>query len=121
MGTVHSQLPLALQVNLSDGPQIRLTRTGEHQHDEFSPGKPLTSSADESGMFDLPPCLAASDVAIRPTLFFFTSSQKAGFPGSFVHSIFNSRRMLFPVAHRIHALDSKDTHTPVPSIDFIFL
>ena len=35
--------------------QIRLTRTGEHQHGEISLMGRLTSSADESEMFDLPP------------------------------------------------------------------
>ena len=114
-----SQLPL--HFNLPDGHQIRLTRTGVHQLGEFSPGEPLTSSADESEMFDLPPCLAASDAAIRPNLFFLTSSQKAGFPGSFIHSIFNLRKMLFPMAHRINALNNRNTHTPVPSINLIFL
>jgi hypothetical protein len=53
--TIDRQLPLVLHVSLPDSHQIRLTRTGEHQHDEISPMGRLTSSADESGMFDLPP------------------------------------------------------------------
>ena len=89
------QLPLALGVNLPDSHYVRLTRTRERQQSELPPGGRLTS-ADESGTFDLPPCLAASDAVIRPILFFFTSSQKTGFPGSFVHSVFSLRRMLFP-------------------------
>jgi hypothetical protein len=97
--------------SLPDSHQIRLTRTRGRQQGESSPGGRLTSSVDESGTFDLPPCLAASDVVIRPNLFFFTSFQKSGFPGSFVHSTFNLRRMLFPAARRIHASGSGKTHT----------
>jgi hypothetical protein len=89
------QLPSALHVTL-DIHQVRLTRTRERQQRELPPGKRLTSSADESGTFDLPLCLAASDAVIRPILYFFTSAQKTGFPGSFVHSVFSLRRMLFP-------------------------
>ena len=90
------QLPLALRVNLPDSHLVRLTRTRERQQSELPSERRLTSSADESGTFDLPPCLAASDAVIRPILFLFTSSQKTGFPGSFAHSVFSLRRMLFP-------------------------
>jgi len=90
------QLPLASHVNLPDNHQVKLTRTRERQQRKRPPGRRLTSSANESGTFDLPPCLVASDAVIRPILFFFTSSQKTGFPGSFVHSIFSVYRMLIP-------------------------
>ena len=93
--TMHTRPPLALRINLPDSHQVRLTKTRERQQSELPPRRRLTSSPDESGTFDLPPCLAASDAVIRPILFFFTSSQKTGFPGSFVHSIFSLRRMLF--------------------------
>ena len=83
--------------------QVSSTRTRGRQQRGFPLWQCLTSSADESKMFDLPPCLAASDVVIRPKLplHFLISPQKAGFPGSFVNSIFNSCRMLFPMADRI--------------------
>lgn len=94
--TMHMQLPLALRVSLLNSHQIRSTRTRERQQIELSPKRRLTSSANESGTFDLPPCLTDSDAVIRPILFFFTSSQKTGFPGSFVHPVFSLRKMLFP-------------------------
>lgn len=46
---------IVLHVSLPDSHQIRLTRTGEHQHGEISLMGRLTSSADKSEMFDLPP------------------------------------------------------------------
>jgi hypothetical protein len=94
--TMHMQLPLELRVNLPDSHQVKLTRTRERQQSEIPPARHLTSSADESLTFDLPPFLAASDAVISPILFFFTSSQKTGFPGSFAHSVFSLHRMLFP-------------------------
>src|SRR6266478_6227230 len=107
----QSRLQLTSHLSRSDSHQIRLTRTKQRQQRKLSPGRRLTSSADESGTFDLPPCLAASDAVIRPTLFFFTSSQKAGFPGSFIHSVFSLRRMLFPVVHKImHRTVETHTH-----------
>src|SRR6266850_950324 len=89
--------------SLQDSHQISLTRTRGYQQGEPSPEQLLTSSAIESGMFDLPPCLAASEEVIRPKSAFrsFTSSQKTGFPAFFAHAFFNSRRMLFPVVHKI--------------------
>jgi hypothetical protein len=93
---MHMQLPIALRENFPDSHQVRLTRTRERQQSEFPPERRLTSSADESGTFDLPPCLAASDAVISPILFFFTSSQKTRFPGSLVHSVLSLRRMLLP-------------------------